>query len=442
VTAKVTWPALERALRAIAALAIPMGLANAASMLVPALDAWAMVSLGRDTLAGGGLAAGILSTTMLVTGGVIAIVSPLVAQARASAPSQGVAAAEGPIVGSAILIGATLGACSAAALILSSDALFSALGAPSPVAQSGRDYLRAAAPSLVPALVAAAMRHALNASGQARRVLVASVVLLAAKAVANVVIVTALRDAGTTALGIAAIGAQLVMAAGLAGAARVQIGRPTTEAVRLVLRLGLPIGVTTGLEVAFFAMSGAPIARFGAGALAAHEIALQTLFFAFVIPLTIAQAMSIRVAACAGGAAASEIRAAAMAGVALSVAGAAVLAAVLVAGAAGVATAVGGAAPSALTARLLRFAALVHVLDAFQVSLAFVLRGLRDTRVPAAICVITYGILGPGVALGAIHVEPGAGAGAVWYAFTVTLAVTAVAYGFRLRARLRLVAGS
>ncbi|MBS2012569.1 MAG: hypothetical protein JST00_06775 [Deltaproteobacteria bacterium] len=419
-----------------------MGLANAASMLVPAVDAWAMGSLGRDALAGGGLGAGILSATMLVTGGVLAIVSPLVAEARtraaASHSAPAPAGGERAIVGSAIVVAVALGALSTAALVLSSDALFEILGAPAAVARPGGAYLRAAAPSLVPALVAAAMRQALNASGRARHVLVASLAVLAAKAVANVGVVTVLRDVGTPALGVAAVAAQLLMAGVLARTARVEIGRPSSAGVRLVLRLGLPIGVTTGLEVAFFALSGAPIARLGADALAAHEIALQTLFLAFVIPLTFAQATSIRVAAGVGGASPAEVRAAAAAGVTLSLACAGIVALALAAGAPALAAAAAGAAPSALTARLLRLAAVVHLFDALQVSLAFVLRGLRDTRAPAAICVVTYGFLGPGLALAMIRTAPWAGA--IWYAFTVTLAVTALAYGFRLHSRLQALA--
>ena len=65
--------------------------------------------------------------------------------------------------------------------------------------------------------------------------------------------------------------------------------------VARLLRLGLPAGTTILVEVAIFAVVTFLISRFGAVALAGHEVALNCVSFTFMVPLGISAAASVRV---------------------------------------------------------------------------------------------------------------------------------------------------
>lgn len=62
-----------------------------------------------------------------------------------------------------------------------------------------------------------------------------------------------------------------------------------------ILKLGIPVSATMGLEATLFTTATTLMGYFGADALAAHQIALQCATFAFMFPLGIAQATAIRV---------------------------------------------------------------------------------------------------------------------------------------------------
>ena len=429
VTSTVTnWVRLTE-VRATVRLASPIALAQAASIAVPAVDALAMGGFGPAALAGGGLAAGVLSTVLLLAGGVLAAASPLVAGAKARGDDD----AQRDLVTAASMLALLFGALIALVLASSSTSILLRLGAPFEAAEAGSAYLRVASSSAVPALVAGAMRQAHNASGRARRVAVASVLLLAAKAVFNVVVVFWVPR-----LGMAGLGAGTIVGQGIAVAILVawlptpRWRVPRLDVLRAILRLGAPIGVMTALEVGLFAASAIPVARFGVGPLAAHEVALQSLYLGFVVPLAIAQATSIRVAAGAAVKDFASVRAAARGGIATASAAALIWALALVVAAPSIGSAVQGAAPLVLTIRLVRLAAIVHVFDALQAVLGFALRGVSDTRVPAAITALAYGIIGPGVVVGLVVVG-GLGPEGVWMGLVACLSATVLGFGMRWR---------
>ncbi len=71
--------------------------------------------------------------------------------------------------------------------------------------------------------------------------------------------------------------------------------RPDLARIRRLLRLGMPAALQLGLEVAVFATATALIAKLGAVPLAAHQIALNTVSFTYMVPLGISSAAAVRV---------------------------------------------------------------------------------------------------------------------------------------------------
>ena len=76
--------------------------------------------------------------------------------------------------------------------------------------------------------------------------------------------------------------------------------RPAPAKLAEVFRLGLPIGMTMIFEAMMFNTMTLVMGRFGADALAAHQIALNFASITFMIPLGIGMASTVRVGMAAG----------------------------------------------------------------------------------------------------------------------------------------------
>src|SRR3981189_722710 len=65
--------------------------------------------------------------------------------------------------------------------------------------------------------------------------------------------------------------------------------------IRRLIILGLPAATQITLEISVFALTAALIGRLGAVPLAAHQIALNTVAFTYMVPLGISSAAAVRV---------------------------------------------------------------------------------------------------------------------------------------------------
>ncbi len=211
---------------------------------------------------------------------------------------------------------------------------------------------------------------------------------------------------------------------------------PSWPALAEVFRLGLPIGVTMIFEVMFFNAGTLIMGRFGASALAAHQIAMTTASFTFMVPYGLASAATVRVGLAAG--ARDLPRARRAGGVAVS------LAAVFMA-VCGVTLALfpreiaglyiapgdpGNGEVIAYATVFLRIAAAFQLLDAVQVTAALSLRGLKDATMPMWLAGGTYWLIGLPLTF-FLAFGTDLGASGVWVAFVVSLAVAAVAMSLR-----------
>jgi MATE family multidrug resistance protein len=182
--------------------------------------------------------------------------------------------------------------------------------------------------------------------------------------------------------------------------------RPDPAALLGLLRLGAPMAASVLLEVGMFSAVGLLIARFGADAVAGHQLALNVAGVAFMVPLGLAMAITVRVGKAAGRGDATGVRSAGLVGIALTLLTQAVSCAAMV-GVPGtiIALYTGDPAVTAQAVTLLGFAALFQFSDGIQVAANGALRGLKDARVPVAITVLSY--WGVGMPLGWALAFPG-----------------------------------
>ena len=142
------------------------------------------------------------------------------------------------------------------------------------------------------------------------------------------------------------------------------------------------------------------IAGFGASVVAGHQLALNVAGVAFMVPLGVAMAITIRVGAAVGRGDPRGARRAGLVGVGLTLLTQSVSCAVIaVFPGALVALYTHDAAVAASAGLLLRFAAIFQFSDGIQVASGGALRGLKDTRVPMAISALSYWGLGMPVGL-------------------------------------------
>ena len=209
--------------------------------------------------------------------------------------------------------------------------------------------------------------------------------------------------------------------------------RPDIPALRGLLRLGLPMGLSILIEVTGFAFMAIFISRLGETAVAGHQIAVNLVSLLFMLPLGLSNATSTLVAQRIGAGDLADARRLGWHG--LQFTGALALAVggcVYAARDALLGLYTGNAAVVAAAGPLLAWVALFHAADAVQTVAAFVLRAWRITTLPMLVFVVSmWGVgLGGGYAL-AFH--PAAwvpdnwhGARGFWVASTAGLTLAAL----------------
>lgn len=187
-------------------------------------------------------------------------------------------------------------------------------------------------------------------------------------------------------------------------------GRETEEAVigkkakqggdlRHLFTLGLPIGLALFVECSIFSLIALFIARMGAEIVAAHQVALNISSYLYMLPYSLASALTIRVGFHLGGRQIAAFRQAVASGLVLAVLSALVTAAFLYLQAGHIA-ALYSSDPgvTALAVSLLFFAAIYQLPDSIQTNCAGILRGCKDTR--AAMFIVTFAYWGVSLPLG------------------------------------------
>jgi MATE family multidrug resistance protein len=318
-------------------------------------------------------------------------------------------------------------------------------------------YVRVAQWSMLPALILAALRSYLAVVNRAYVALVVIVFGGLANAGLNYALI--FGHFGMPALGIvgsawATLVTQIIMAllviayAAVAPSLRrhdlfARFWRPDWPDFRGILWLGWPISATIIAEVGLFSAASIMMGWLGAVTLAAHGIALQITSVAFMLPLGLASAATVRVGLHHGRGDRAGV-------------GRAGLTTMMIAAVIAVCSAIlfwtmpdrliglyldrhnDNAASVLAAARPFLFvAACFQIVDSLQAIGSGMLRGLKDTRVPMIIALVSYWVIGMPAAY-LLGFPAGFGGVGIWWGLAFGLATAAILMNRRFIRRERL----
>lgn len=291
-------------LQAILRLAGPLIAAQLAYVAMVFTDTLMMGKLGPDALAAGGLGASTYAFVSTVCSGVVAATGNLVAIRHGARDRAGTAAA----TQAGLWVGLGL-ALLAGALLWNLEALLLILGQAPATVHGTMSFLHSilfALPGYLAFMVLRGFTSAIERPGPV-------MAISALGALANLGLNYAFLDGwfGLPRLGLAGIGLvtaivmnllPLILALYLrwhpAYAAYPLLrglGRPQRGQIAETLRLGLPIGGTYAVESGMFAVATLCMGAIGTTALAAHQIAIQSVYLAFMVPVGISYAVTFRI---------------------------------------------------------------------------------------------------------------------------------------------------
>lgn len=213
--------------------------------------------------------------------------------------------------------------------------------------------------------------------------------------------------------------------------------RPRWSEMRRLLALGLPIGFMVLMEGSLFVVAALLISSLGTHAVAGHQIAINLGSVAFMVPLGIGAATTVRVGNALGADDHLRLRAAVAAGLLLAVIAQLSMASAIAWFAQPLAALYSREADVVLlAAQLLVICAIFQFSDGLQAVAAAALRGLQDVRVPALLTLLAY--WGIGMSTGYwLAFDRGMGPHGMWWGLAAGLSASAVMLLLRLASQLR-----
>jgi putative efflux protein, MATE family len=213
--------------------------------------------------------------------------------------------------------------------------------------------------------------------------------------------------------------------------------RTTAARLRGFLRIGVPISLTLGAEVGLFSVAALLMGRIGTAEVAAHQIALQWATIAFMVPMGIGQAATVRVGLAAGASDAAGVMRAGWIAILMGIGFMGCTALIFAFGGEWLIRVFVADTTSrvyALAVSYLGMAALFQLVDGAQAVANGALRGLKDTAIPMVMTVIGYWGIGftTAVWLGFYTAQQGRG---VWAGLVVGLSVVAAMLLWRFARR-------
>lgn len=442
------YASLRTEARANLRLALPLIAAQLAFVSMGTVDAIFAGRLGVSELAAVAIGSNIWFLTFVMFMGVAMAVSPIVAQ-RVGAQQHAVRI--GAFLRGAMVLAVLLGVVWLLLMLTAAGPVLDLLELDARTAGFARAYTSALAWSSLPLSLCLFLRNGAEGHGLTRLPLTAGLVGLTVNAGFDWLLMygrwgfPAMGPEGcgwaTVIASWTMVGVYLAYYARLPALQALQLLRPGLPRMDRdtgeVLRVGLPIAAILAAEAWLFCIGTLLMARFGADAVAAHQIAINFASLCFMVPTAIGMATAVRVgqAAGAGDAAGAALRG--RTGILLGL-GFAMASATLMALAPGAIVAVYTDAQSLAgpATQFLAYAALFQVFDCVQATSNGALRGIKDTRVPMQITLLAYWGVGMPLAAGLAFHTP-VGASGVWWGFIAGLAVAAVGLGQRFLLRTR-----
>lgn len=217
-----------------------------------------------------------------------------------------------------------------------------------------------------------------------------------------------------------------------------RIRRPDFGYMRVLGKLGAPIGVSQGVEAGLFMITLLLMGFISTTALAAHQMAIQFAAFTFMVPLGVGLATAVRVGQAAGRNDGVGARRAGFAGILIAAAFMSMTAIVIWLfphAIVGIFLNVGRAENAevvGIAVALLGIAAVFQIVDGVQVSAMGALRGLKDTFIPMLISIMSYWVVGLGLGY-VLAFRLGLGPTGLWWGLVAGLGSAAVALTIRFR---------
>jgi MATE family multidrug resistance protein len=445
-------PSLAQQARRTFALALPIILAQLASVAIGVVTTLMIGRLGGDALAAGGLGYSLFVSFQVIAQGLLSSVGVTVAHAiGAGRPEQGGAYVEG---GLRLSVLATL---PTVALVWAAPYGFVLLDVQPGIIAAATPFLHVLSLAVLPALWLNTLRYFLMAIGRPG---VATLIAIAGVGLTvgfnellmfgrfGVPALGLVGAAWSTVLGNLAMLGFTALYIECRPASRIfRIWRPRHRlpgAFRELIALSWPAAVAISFESLFFSLIATLAARFAPAELAAHMIAINCCYITFMLAVGLSQATLVRIAAAAGEGDAIAVRRIGLAGIALGLIGMGTGALVLL------------LAPRlivswfvdlgdpvnlpvlAASLPLLAIAALFQLFDGTQAIASGALRGLRDTRGPMVIAALAYWPGGLGLAsllAFGLHLR----VVGLWWGMALGLATAAVLMSWRLFRRMAAV---
>ncbi len=432
-------------------LAWPLVIAQLAQMALFTTDVVMMGWLGPTFLAAGTLTIMSFHPFLLFGVGILSAVAPLAAQAKGSGDLASMRRSIRQGFWIAIAI-----ACLMTPLIWNFGSIFKLLGQTDEISALAASYVKPAAWLFFPALGFIVLRALLATHADTRIILLITLIGIVVNAICNYALMFGhwgfprLELAGA---GLSTFIVNLVMFLLLLGYCLAQpvyrdyslfarFWVPDWHRFGRILLLGTPIGFMMMAEVGLFSVAGIFMGWLGTDALAGHAIALQLAAIAFMVPMGLSHAATVRVGLACGRNSPDGIMKAGWVSIGIGTAFMALTAmAFWLIPEMLVSFFLDPALPQnqipfALAVTYLGIAAIFQLADGAQVVSAAVLRGLNDTAIPMIIGICGY--WGVGTTLGyllAFKFEMG-GVG-IWIGLAAGLAAVAVTLTARFALRIR-----
>ena len=421
-------------LRRTLALAGPLMCSQLLSFALPVIDT---VMAGRHstlTLAAVALGAQIFSFIYVFAIGVLVASATQIARAAGAQDPRQLRRAFQRGLELALLLGLLT-----ALLTFCSPLLLDLIGTDPAVAAASGAYLRALAPGGFLAIIALGARFFLEGVSYPRVAIVVQLLSLPSNVLGNQLLLYGwgpLPALGATGMAIAtdisygfSAAALLISIRGLPRFAGLRLRRPWAPfdfgELRDLLRLGLPIGLANLCESGLFVFVGLLASRESALLSATNQIALNYTGLSFMLPLGLAQALTVRVGQISGAGGAG-LRACVLSGFGATVLLMLMLAALAIGGRDAIVAAYSSDPAIARLAReLLLVVGLFQVADGLQVCAMGLLRGLHQGRAALGCALWGYWLIGIPAAL-LLGKALGLGLLGLWLGCAVGLLATAV----------------
>ena len=201
---------------------------------------------------------------------------------------------------------------------------------------------------------------------------------------------------------------------------------PRLRRIGALVHIGLPMAVTLLAEAGLFVATALIISTLGEEVIASHQVAINIASLFFMIPLGLAMAITVRVGNAVGRGDERGVRYAGFCGIGLTLV-TQLFSAGLMLGLPHFIATLYTHDPQviALASQLIMLAGLFQFSDGIQVASNGALRGLKDTRVPMAITLFAYWVIGMPVGWW-LAFHRGMGARGMWMGLIAGLSVAAV----------------